>query len=131
MHTACGCGGIAVLNERQIMNKLYESAERFTQQCRNRNWAAAKYTYFRARTVAVFLELPEENMIELFGNRAYKDDREELKDGLFPEAMVEKASWECIRMNTTYDELHLKPAEPGGVNEFIDREGEARKVRIG
>lgn len=118
-----------MLNERQIMNKLYESAERFMQHCRSRNWAAAKYTYFRARTVAVFLELPEVNMIELFGNRAYKDDREELQDGLFPESMVEKASLECIRMNVTYDELHLRPAEQGGVDEFIDREGEIRKVR--
>lgn len=118
-----------MLNERQTRNKLHESAERFTQLCRNRNWAAAKYTYFRARTVAVFLELPEEDMIELFGNRAYKDDREELQDGLFPESMVEKASLECIRMNVTYDELHLKPVEPGDVDEFIDRDGEIRNIR--
>lgn len=118
-----------MLNERQVKNKLYEFAERFTQLCRNKEWAAAKFTYFRAQTVAVFLELPEEDMIELFGNRAYKNDREELKDGLFPEAMVEKASWECIRANTTYDELHLKPKEPGGVDEFIDKDGEVRQVR--
>ena len=118
-----------MLNERQIKNKLYECAERFTLHYRNKNWAAAKFAYFRARTIAAFLELPEADMIELFGNRTYKGDREELKDGLFPEAMVEKASWECIRQNTTYDELHLKPAEQGGTNEFIDRDGEVRRIR--
>lgn len=118
-----------MLNERQVRNKLYESAERFIQLCRNKNWAAAKFTYLRAQAVAVFMELPEADMIELFGNRAYKEDREELKDGLFPESMVEKASWECIRRNTTYDELHLKPVEPGGVDEFIDRDGVVQNVR--
>ena len=118
-----------MLNERQARNKLYECAERFTQHCRNKNWPAAKFTYFKARTVAVFMELPEADMIELFGNRAYKDDREELKDGLFPEAMVEKASYECIRRNVTYDKLHLRPAEPGDVDQFIDRDGEVRNVR--
>lgn len=118
-----------MLNERQVRNKLYDNAERFMQHCHNKDWAAAKFAYFRARTVAAFLELPEKDMIELFGNRAYKNDREELKDGLFPEAMVEKASWECIRQNTTYDELHLKPAEQGGIDEFISRDGEVRNVR--
>lgn len=119
-----------MLNEKQAKNKLYECAERFGQLCRNKDWPAAKFTYFRAKTVAVFMELQEEDMIELFGNRAYKADHEELKDGLFPEAMVERASWECIRQNTTYDELHLRPAEAGsGVDEFIDRDGEVRNTR--
>lgn len=112
-----------MLSERQVRNKLHEYAERFMLLCRNKEWAAAKFTYFRAQAVAVFMELPEADMIELFGNRAYKDDHEELKDGLFPEAMVEKASWECIRQNMTYDELHLRPVNINGVDEFIDRNG--------
>ena len=118
-----------MLDEREVKNKLLEYAERFTQYCRNKNWPAAKYTYFRARTAAVFMELPAEDMVELFGNRAYKADHEELKDGLFPEKMVEKASWECIRQNMTYDELHLKTTENGNVDEFIDRDGEIRHAR--
>lgn len=119
-----------MLNERQAKNKLYECAERFTQLCRNKDWPAAKFTYFRAQTVAAFMELPKEDMAELFGNRPYKADHEELKDGLFPEAMVERASWECIRRNTTWDELHLKPMETGAnIDEFIDRDGEVRHAR--
>ena len=119
-----------MLNEKQAKNKLQEYAERFVQHCHNKNWAAAKFIYFRALLAATFLELPEEDMAELFGNRAYKADHEELKDGIFPEAMVERASWECIRQNTTYDELHLRPAEAGsGVDEFIDRDGEVRHAR--
>lgn len=110
-----------------VRQKLYEQAELFRLYCRNKDWPKAKLCYLRARTVAVFMELPEPDMIELFGNRAYKDDREELQDGLFPESMVEKASWECIRRNMTYDELHLKPREPDRP-EFIDRYGEIRKI---
>ena len=119
-----------MLNERETRNKLYEYAGRFILLCRNKDWAVEKFTYFRAQTVAVFMELPEADMIELFGNRAYKDDHEELKDGLFPEAMVEEASWECIRQNTTYDELHLKPATGGAADEFIDRDGAIRYSTI-
>lgn len=118
-----------MLNERQVRNKLYEYAERFVQLCRNKEWPAAKFTYFRAQAVAVFMEFPEKDMIELFGNRAYKEDHEELKDGIFPEAMVSRAAWECIRINTTYDELHLKPAETSGLDEFVDRNGEVRQIR--
>ena len=117
-----------MLNERQVRNKLHEYAERFVQNCHGKQWAAAKFTYFRAQTAAVFLELGEEEMIELFGNRPYKEDREEFVDGLFPEALVEKASWECIRQNMTYDELHLKPVDTGELNEFIDRTGESRRI---
>ena len=117
-----------MLNDRETRNKLHEYAERFRQLYRNQEWAAAKFTYFRAWTVAVFMELTEADMIELFGNRPYKADHEELKDGLFPEAMVSKADWECIRQNTTYDELHLRPAA-GGIDEFISRDGEIRNVR--
>ena len=117
-----------MLNESQARNKLYEYAERFVQHYRNKEWAAAKLTYFRAQTVALFLELPEADMIELFGNRAYKDDHEELKDGIFPAAMEEKASLECIRQNTTLDELHVKPVA-NGIDEFIGRDGVVRHVR--
>lgn len=100
-----------MLTERQIRNKLYEYADQFRGAYLRKEWARAKSLYFTAQRIAVFLELPEQDLAELFGNRPYKDDREELVDGLFPEYEVERASWECIRIHKTYDDLHLKPRD--------------------
>lgn len=100
-----------MLTERQIRNKLYEYADQFRGAYMRKEWARAKSLYFTAQRIAVFLELPEQDLAELFGNRPYKDDREELVDGLFPEHEVERASWECIRIHKTYDDLHLKPRD--------------------
>lgn len=100
-----------MLTERQIRNKLYEYADQFRGAYLRKEWARAKSLYFTAQRIAVFLELPEQDLAELFGNRPYKDDREELVDGLFPEHEVERASWECIRIHETYDELHLHPRD--------------------
>lgn len=100
-----------MLTERQIRNKLYEYADQFRSAYMRKEWARAKLLYDASREVAVFLELPEQDLAELFGNRAYKDDREELVDGLFPEREVERASWECVRIHKTYDDLHLKPQD--------------------
>ena len=72
-------------------------------------WAAAKMLYFRAQAVATFLQFTEAELAALFGNRAYKEDWEQVKDGLFPEQEVERAGWECVRIHKTYDDLHLRP----------------------
>lgn len=100
-----------MLTERQIRNKLYEYADQFRGAYMRKEWARAKSLYVTAQRIAVFLELPEQDLSELFGNRAYKDDREELTDGLFPEREVERASWECVRIHKTYDDLHLHPRD--------------------
>lgn len=115
-----------MLTEREVINKLQEYAEQFKLCYRRKEWARAKLLYFRAQAVATFLELPEKSLIELFGNRPYKEDWEELKSGLFPENMVERASLECIRINKTYDDLHLQPRKKYGsafVSEWRDMGG--------
>lgn len=103
-----------MLTERKIMDKLHEYAEQFELAYCNKEWGRAKLLYFRAQTVATFLEFPEKDLAELFGNRPYKEDWEELKQGLFPEDEVERASWECVRIHETYDELHLRPKNKYG-----------------
>lgn len=100
-----------MLTEREVRDKLHEYAEQFKSCYLRKEWARAKFLYFRAQTVATFLELPEVELAELFGNRPYKEDWEELQPGLFPEDEVERVSWECVRINETYDELHLKPKD--------------------
>lgn len=106
-----------MLTERQIRNKLYEYAEQFRGAYQRKEWARAKSLYITAQRTAVFLELQERDLAELFGNRAYKDEREELVDGLFPEYEVERASWECIRIHKTYDDLHIRPRD--GRDRFV------------
>lgn len=123
-----------MLRETEIKKKLYELADIFQHHYMRKEYAAAKMTYFRAQTVAVFMELSEEELSELFGNRSYKDDREQLQDGLFQEAKVERASWECIRINMTYDELHLRPREQYRdmyVKDWQDLGGGIVQVRLG
>lgn len=124
-----------MIREADVKKKLYELADLFQHYYMNKEYAAAKMTYFRAQTVAVFMELSEDELAELFGNRAYKDDREELRDGLFKESQVEKASWECIRVNQTYDELHIKPRDSRYadvyVKEWKDLGGGIVQVKLG
>ena len=112
-----------MLNEIQMRQKLREQAERFRHHYARKEWAKAKMAYFRAQTIAVFMELPDEEMIELFGNRAYKEDHEELKDGLFREEQVEIVSYECIKRNYTYDYLLLKPKRPDRYMEEFEGSG--------
>lgn len=98
-----------MLTEKQIKDKLYNYADQFQIRCQRKEWAAAKMLYFQAQTVAIFLQLTEAELSKLFGNRAYKEDWEPLRDGLFPEKEVERAGWECVRIHKTYDNLHLRP----------------------
>lgn len=98
-----------MLTEKQIKDKLYNYADQFQIRCQRKEWAAAKMLYFQAQTVAVFLQLTEAELSRLFGNRAYKEEWEPLRDGLFPEKEVERAGWECVRLHKTYDDLHLRP----------------------
>lgn len=109
-----------MLTEKEAMDKLYEYAEQFDLSCQNKKWARAKMLYFRAQTVATFLELSEDRLAELFGNRPYKEDWEPLEPGLFTEEKVERASWECVRIHKTYDELHLRPKDKHGDTYVVD-----------
>lgn len=122
-----------MLTEKEVRDKLYEYAEQFHGAYMRKEWARAKFLYFRAQTVAVFLELPEAELAELFGNRAYREDWEPLKDGIFPEQEVERASWECIRIGRTYDELLLRPRDKYGdayVKSWRDLGGGRVEVRL-
>lgn len=98
-----------MLTEQEVRDKLYAYADEFRIRCQRKEWPAAKMLYFRAQTVAIFLQLGEAELSALFGNRAYKEDWEPLRDGLFPEREVERAGWECVRIHNTYDDLHLRP----------------------
>lgn len=78
-----------------IADKINSLPGRFRQLMQERRYPAAKYCYDTAVTLSVFLELPEAERIKLFGNRPYAEDGEEIRDGLFPEELVQRAYLEC------------------------------------
>lgn len=86
-----------MLSEREILDKLYELPEHFNRHMKNKDYLPAKHCYDEAVLLAVFLKVPEEVRINLFGNRPYREDYEEEKDGLFREADVLKAYEHCIK----------------------------------
>lgn len=105
-----------MLTAEQIRDKIYSRADDFKDYVREKKWSRAKYAYDSASTMAVFMELPEKDMAELFGNRAYKEDDDPLEKGLFDEELVSKAYDECIRNNQTFE---VKPY-PGNPNRTED-----------
>lgn len=106
-----------MLSAEEIREKIFRKAEDFRKHFCEKKWSQAKHDYDTASSMAVFMELEEDDMAALFGSRPYlEDDREEAADGLFREAEVEKAYWECIKRNQTYE---VKPY-PGNPNKATD-----------
>lgn len=75
---------------KDVKKELVKTANHFAQCVRRKNWLAAKADYDNARTVAVFMKLPEADMIELFG------DQENEIQGLFPLEMVQQVFYETV-----------------------------------
>ncbi len=84
------------MNEQEVKDKLHDYADQFQLRCRRKEWAAAKMLYFRAQTVATFLEFPEAELAKLFGNRAYRERLGAVKGRAFPGADV-SGGLECVR----------------------------------
>lgn len=93
-------------SEYEIRQALRQAPAEFMVYFRNKQYAKAKHCYDTARTVALFVELDKKEMLEMFG------DRELEVEGRFKEEYVQKAYWECIKMNQTYE---VKPY-PGNPN---------------
>lgn len=98
--------------EYEILKMLYRLADEFKVHASEKRYAAAKAKYDAAVTMSVYLQVDIEHKIELFGNRPYSGDDEEIKDGLFPEKLVEYVYLQCIKSNQTreYERYPKKPA---------------------
>lgn len=99
-----------MLTPEQIKEKLFEEAQVFNAYYDAKKYGPAKRSYDTARLVSAFVELPKEDSIQLFGNRSYKKDHEELTDGLFREWKVDKAVLSCIRTGDTYNQEDHRPS---------------------
>ena len=88
-----------MIGERRVMQKLEELGMTFRQHANAKRYRQAKICYEQARTVAVFMELSEENKSRLFGERG--DSGEILKEGIFREEVVVKVLYEVDVRGTT------------------------------
>lgn len=82
-----------MIDERRAMQKLEEEAAKFQNHMQAKRYQQAKYSFDRARTVAVFNELEEEKQDYLFGKMAERG--EIIQDGLFKMQQVSKVYAEC------------------------------------
>ena len=91
-----------MLNQAEIMDKLYSLAISFDVHYINQKWGSAKWCYDTAVTVATFCDISQQEKEKLFGNRPYKDDDEPFVDGLFAEEKVDWVYKECaVKGNQT------------------------------
>lgn len=72
-----------MLTSEQIRDKIYALADWFDECYAKKNWSQARYAYESASTMAVFMELSQEDMYELFGNHAEDPDNEPPEWGRF------------------------------------------------
>lgn len=91
-----------MLTPEQILDKLYEQPEIFKSHMRGKRYSQAKACYDDARNIALFVELDEKQLRELFGERG--DRGIIIRQGLFVEEQVQKAYLECIRAGDTYEQ---------------------------
>lgn len=71
-----------MLTTTQIPEKLYQKAEEFKKAVQQGQYARARYLYYIAVKVAIFVELDEEAKKKMFG-----------RDGAYPPELAKKA-WE-------------------------------------
>ena len=97
-----------MLSEKEILNKLYDQPAIFNEHIEKKEYAQASHCVECARIVALFIELSEEQLVELFGSR---QDLENVVEGLFSEEKVQCAMEWCIFHNKTLQDLTRKDRE--------------------
>lgn len=113
-----------MLEYGQVIEGLKELAEQFKEQYDRKDYLAAMWTCNYASKITVFMKIEEEDIKLLFGNRSYREsDKEELYEGLFPEAKVLYASWWCI----TNDKTRQEVVDDEYIKEFIKGYIQAKK----
>ena len=92
-----------MLTQEEIIKKLYEQPELFRTLYFTKKYNAAAMTEFIAHAVAIFIELDEDKMTELFGICQGEHRGEVI--GLFPEEQVIDANWQVVLHNQSLQEL--------------------------
>lgn len=91
-----------MLTVEEAVKKLYEQPAIFMHHLRRKEYREAHFTRMNTAAVAMFLELPEEQMDKLFGS---KQDLENVKIGLFPEEACMMAEKWCVFHDEGYQSI--------------------------
>lgn len=91
-----------MLTQKEIRDKLYQSADQFEDAYRNKQYARAKNIYDTAERVALFVNLELEDRKKLFMNQSQDDDKQP-EWGAFNQDHVRRAYMECIKSNQTFE----------------------------
>lgn len=84
-----------MLTQQEITKKIYDLADQFESMYRNKQYKRAKHIYDTARNVAVFVELPESDMFELFYNHNPDESKDAIPEwGRFNMDHVQKCYYE-------------------------------------
>lgn len=104
-----------MLTAEQIRDKIYALADDFEKHYAEKKYSQAKYDYDTASTMAVFMELPREDIYELFMNHNPSDDKDaEPIWGRFDKDKVRECYLWCIRHNQTREIMpYHGPRAPG------------------
>lgn len=101
-----------MLTAEQIREKIYRCADAFEEHYRAGQYSLAKYDYDTASTMAVFMELPPEDMYELFQNHNPDDDGDPIWGRFNLDKTRECYLW-CIRRGQTNEVMPFhKPRAP-------------------
>lgn len=76
------------MTEEEVMNKMRASADEFNALCRQQQYVMAINLYYRVRAVAVYIEMPEDKLTELFGSYEEKTEEQNIVPGLFPRQII-------------------------------------------
>lgn len=90
-------------NSNEIIKSLYKQAELFRSEVKRKNWPIAKAIYETCRTVAVFVAIDQEKMVDLFGDGQ--------QAGLFSQANVQKCYYEVAVKRQSEDKVQKQLAE--------------------
>lgn len=92
--------------------KFLRMPEEFKEAYLKKDWFLAKNIYDRAIYVGLFMEIPEQIRIQVFGSR---QDEKNPVEGLFNEYMVNKVMKECLINNRLGHEcmVYRIPGEAG------------------
>lgn len=102
-----------MLTAEQIREKIFRLADDFDRFYAQKEYARAKYAYDTASTMAVFMELPQEDMYELFMNHA-PDDEDTPEWGLFDRDKAHECFLWCMRRGMSYNtQQYHGPRAPG------------------
>ena len=73
-----------MLTAEQIRDKIYALADAFEEHYAAKQYALAKADYDKASTMAVFMELPREDIYELFMNHNPRESKDAEQERMEP-----------------------------------------------